>query len=116
MAQILRIEDTLGLACKVRADNAGPLYLFLNFILEIFHLAPRHPAGMTETSLQFHVKANDYFGTVATVLDLVRQDLDRRGYKPHGCTLSRLRDDLVYLSAPTGSRKSSLESEIPSLP
>jgi hypothetical protein len=29
--------------------------------------------------------------------DLLRQDLDRRGYKPHAGTLSRLRDDLVYL-------------------
>jgi hypothetical protein len=52
---------------------------------------------MTEQSLQFHIEADDYFGTLATVLDLLRQDLDRRGYKPHGRTLSRLRDDLVYL-------------------
>jgi hypothetical protein len=52
---------------------------------------------MTETSLQFHIEKQDYFGTLATVLDLLRQDLDRRGYKPHADTLSRLRDDLVYL-------------------
>ena len=52
---------------------------------------------MEKASLQFHIEKNDFFGTVATVLDLVRQDLDRRGYHPHAGTLSRLRDDLVYL-------------------
>jgi len=52
---------------------------------------------VNERSLQFHIQQNDYFGTVATVLDLVRQDLDRRGYHPHAATLSRLRDELVYL-------------------
>jgi hypothetical protein len=52
---------------------------------------------MTEASLHFHIEKQDYFGTLATVLDLLRQDLDRRGYKPHAGTLSRLRDDLVYL-------------------
>jgi len=52
---------------------------------------------MEKPSLQFHIEANDYFGTLATVLDLVSQDLDRCGYKPHAGTLSRLRDDLVYL-------------------
>jgi hypothetical protein len=38
---------------------------------------------MKKASLQFHIQQNDYFGTLATVLDLVSQDLDRRGYKPH---------------------------------
>jgi hypothetical protein len=52
---------------------------------------------MKRTSLQFHVQQNDYFGTLATVLDLLRQDLDRRCYHPHAATLSRLRDELVYL-------------------
>jgi hypothetical protein len=77
--------------------RVGSLYLFLNFILEIFHLARLILKGMTERSLQFHIEKNDYFGTLATVLDLVRQDLDRRGYNPHAGTLSRLRDDLIYL-------------------
>jgi hypothetical protein len=52
---------------------------------------------MTEASLQFHIEANDYLGTLATVLDLVRQDLARRKYHRHAETLTRLRDDLVYL-------------------
>jgi hypothetical protein len=52
---------------------------------------------MNERSLQFHIQQNDYFGTLATVLDLLRQDLDHRGYNPHAATLSRLRDELAYL-------------------
>jgi hypothetical protein len=52
---------------------------------------------MSEASLQFHIEQCDYFGTLATVLDLVSQDLDRRGYHLHANTLSGLRDDLIYL-------------------
>ena len=52
---------------------------------------------MNERSLQFHIQQNDYFGTLATVLDLLRQDLDHRGYNPHAATLSRLCNELVYL-------------------
>ena len=52
---------------------------------------------MSDENLQFHIQANDYFGTLSTVLDLVRQDLDRRRYHRHAETLTRLRDDLVYL-------------------
>ncbi len=52
---------------------------------------------MNEASLQFHIEQNDYFGTLATVLDLLSQDLARRRYHRHAETLSRLRDDLVYL-------------------
>ncbi len=32
-----------------------------------------------EASLQFHIEENDYFGTLATVLDLVSQDLQKKG-------------------------------------
>jgi hypothetical protein len=52
---------------------------------------------MNETSLQFHIQENDYFGTLATVLDLLRQDLNRRRYHRHAETLTRLCDDQVYL-------------------
>ena len=52
---------------------------------------------MSETSLQFHIEKNDYFGTLATVLDLVRQDLRRKGHFRNAETLLRLREDLIYL-------------------
>jgi len=52
---------------------------------------------MTEESLNFHIRSNDYFGTLATVLDLLRQDA-RRGYRPdHDRLFLRVRDDLVIL-------------------
>ncbi len=50
---------------------------------------------MNEVRLKFHIEANDYFGTLATVLDLLAQD--RRGRIRHAEMLRRLRDDLLYL-------------------
>jgi hypothetical protein len=45
--------------------------------------------------LEFHIQEDDYFGTLATVLDLLRQDADLS--EIHTRTLVRMRDDLVYL-------------------
>ncbi len=47
--------------------------------------------------LEFHIQENDYFGTLATVLDLLRQDANLP--EIHARTLIRMRDDLVYLQA-----------------
>ena len=52
---------------------------------------------MTEASIQFHIEENDYFGTLATVIDLVSQDLRRKGHQNNPETLDRLRDGLMYL-------------------
>ncbi len=53
---------------------------------------------MTEESIQFHVRSNDYFGTLATEIDLLRQDARRRGYtRKHDAVLRDLRDELIYL-------------------
>ena len=52
---------------------------------------------MQQKSLDFHIAENDYFGTLATVLDLIRQDLDRRKYRRHAAALAGLRDELIYL-------------------
>jgi hypothetical protein len=54
-------------------------------------------ADMDQKSLQFHIQQNDYFGTLATVLDLLSQDLANQGYFRHEGTLRRVRDDLLYL-------------------
>src|SRR6266700_1077899 len=63
-----------------------------------FLTCPGHTSGMNEeASLQFHIQENDYFGTLATVLDLVSQDLRKKGHHRKADTLGRLRDDLVYL-------------------
>jgi hypothetical protein len=52
---------------------------------------------MTEASIQFHIEKNDYFGTLATVIDLVSQDLQKNGQNRNAEILQRLRDNLVYL-------------------
>ena len=53
---------------------------------------------MKETRLEFHIGADDYFGTLATVLDLLRQEMERRGTRRrHAQVLMRMTEDLVYL-------------------
>lgn len=48
-------------------------------------------------SIEVHVRNDDYFGTLATVLDLLRQDMEKSGGKrANKELLKRLRDDLVY--------------------
>ena len=52
---------------------------------------------MNEKSLQFHIEQSDCFGTLATILDLVSQDLRKKGHRGHAETLGHLRDRLTYL-------------------
>jgi len=55
---------------------------------------------MNEESIEFHIAANDYFGTLATALDLLRQAIEDRGYRPEDAELlRRITDDLLYLQA-----------------
>jgi hypothetical protein len=54
---------------------------------------------MPQPSLEFHIRENDYFGTLATVLDQVAQDLRKQKQKRHADTLLRLRDDLSHLQS-----------------
>ena len=64
---------------------------------------------MQQESLEFHIAENDYFGTLATVLDLIRQDLDRRQYRRHAETIARLCDELMYLQRSHRIAESSVE-------
>ena len=50
---------------------------------------------MNEERIKFHIEANDYFGTLASILDPLAQDM--RGRIRHAERLRRLRDDLLYL-------------------
>jgi hypothetical protein len=52
---------------------------------------------MDEAGLQFHIEQNDYFGTLATVLDLVIQDMRKKGESRNAETLLRSRDRLMHL-------------------
>jgi hypothetical protein len=58
-----------------------------------------HTERMPSDSLQFHIDQNDYFGTLATVLDQVVQELQSKKQTRHVATLQRLRDDLIHLQS-----------------
>ncbi len=42
---------------------------------------------MKKASLKFHIEKNDFFGTAATILDLVSQDLRKKGHRSNAETL-----------------------------
>jgi hypothetical protein len=53
---------------------------------------------MDRKNLLFHIKSDDYFGTLATLIDLVNQEIERRGFRKSDAELiDRLKDDLVFL-------------------
>jgi len=48
--------------------------------------------------LEFHIEKGDYFGTLATILDLIRQEIESRERKGRITrVLEKLKDDLLYL-------------------
>ncbi|MFA5163604.1 MAG: hypothetical protein WC441_03690 [Patescibacteria group bacterium] len=53
-----------------------------------------------EASVRFHVKNDDYFGTIATVLSLIKQDCKKSARMNQSQTLKilgRLEKDLLFL-------------------
>ena len=50
---------------------------------------------MSQKSVKFHIKSNDYFGTLATVLSLIYQTPEHN--KQYIKTLKKLVKDLMYL-------------------
>ena len=53
---------------------------------------------MDREKVEFHIAAGDYFGTLATTLDLLRRALEKDGLQEtHIELLERLTADLVYL-------------------
>jgi hypothetical protein len=49
-------------------------------------------------NLKFHIKSDDYFGTLATILDLLRLDtLEKKFIFDKNKVLKRIVKDLVYL-------------------
>ncbi|MFA5644477.1 MAG: helix-turn-helix domain-containing protein [Patescibacteria group bacterium] len=50
------------------------------------------------TSLKFHIKSNDYFSTLATILFLIRQNLERNEHKRLNTKiLNKIEKDLLFL-------------------
>ena len=63
--------------------------------------------------LEFHIKNNDYFGTLATLLDLLRQELEGVGGEQNPKEiLARLTDDLMHLQ----SNYKIIRKDLPSSP
>ena len=53
-----------------------------------------------QDSVKFHIHSDDYFGTIATVLDLIKQQIKKDGRTDAAVlnkTLKNLRDDLMFL-------------------
>ncbi len=46
-------------------------------------------------SLEFHIQEKDYFSTLATVLNSIREDIDKVLRSRN--TLNRLKNDLMYI-------------------
>ncbi|MGC1684871.1 MAG: hypothetical protein WA734_04575 [Candidatus Acidiferrales bacterium] len=56
--------------------------------------------SMNEENIEFHIEENDYFGTLATTLDLLTQAIEERGYRPEDADLlRRITDGLLYLQS-----------------
>lgn len=52
---------------------------------------------MNKKNLEFHIKNDDYFGTLATVIDLVKQNLNPFKQKQEKKTLEKQVEELMYL-------------------
>lgn len=53
---------------------------------------------MTKKSVKFHIKSNDYFGTLAAVLSLVGQSIKDNKFKELNIkVLKNLEKDLMFL-------------------
>lgn len=49
-------------------------------------------------NIQFHISSQDYFATLATILDLLRQDLELDNGRPKDLNLLRkLSAELIYM-------------------
>ncbi len=53
---------------------------------------------MKNKSLEFHIKLNDYFGTLATILSFIRQNIEKgENDKLNIKILKEIEKDLMYL-------------------
>ena len=63
-------------------------------------ITPKSYLLRDEASVKFHVKSDDYFGTIATVLNLLEQRIKKDFSGDASAlnkTLKNLRDDLMFL-------------------
>ena len=54
---------------------------------------------MSKESVEFHIKNDDYFGTLATVISLIRQNLESNGLSKNNKSLVELENNLVFMQS-----------------
>ena len=54
---------------------------------------------MSKESVEFHIKNDDYFGTLATVISLIRQNLESNGLSKNNKSLVDLENNLVFMQS-----------------
>lgn len=54
---------------------------------------------MSKESVEFHIKNDDYFGTLATVISLIRQNLESNGLSKNNKFLVDLENNLVFMQS-----------------
>lgn len=64
-----------------------------------YHITPILHLLRDEDSVKFHVRSDDYFGTIATVLSLLKQQIKKDGCRDAVLdkTLKNLEKDLLFL-------------------
>lgn len=65
-----------------------------------YQITPRLRLIKDEASVRFHVKSEDYFGTIATVLSLLKQEIKKDRHLQTAVlvkTLKNLESDLLFL-------------------
>lgn len=64
-----------------------------------YHITPLVWLVRDEASVKFHIKSGDYFGTIATVLSLLKQQIKKDGVKNAALlnTFNNLEKDLMFL-------------------
>lgn len=76
------------------------LFRVLYYMNKRYRITPTLYLLRDEANVRFHVKSDDYFGTIATVLDLIKQQI-KKDSRPDAAvlnkTLKNLKDDLMFL-------------------
>lgn len=53
---------------------------------------------MSKKSVELHIKSNDYFGTLATILSLIQQNINNKNIQEDNIKiLNNIQRDLIFL-------------------
>ena len=72
----------------------------MNFMIKKYNLKPLFLLVRDKAGTKFHVKNDDYFGTIATILNLLKEEIKKNGPLNKAVlnkTLNNLSNDLIFL-------------------